>query len=99
PELLRAAGWRASRYGVAGELVDLERGELVPARALVDRLVERVGPELSATGDGDAVAALVDGLFARGTGADRQRAAYARRGRIDDVIDLVIRETAAVVSP
>jgi carboxylate-amine ligase len=99
PELLRAATWRASRHGLSGELVDLERGELVPARTLVDRLVERVGPQLSATGDGDAVAALVDGLFARGTGADRQRAAYARRGRIDDVVDLVIRETTAVVSP
>ncbi len=99
PEPLRAAGWRASRHGVSGDLVDLERGELVPARAMVDRLVERVDAELSATGDADAVTALVDDLFARGTGADRQRAAYARRGRIDDVVDLVIHETITVASP
>lgn len=93
PELLRAAAWRASRYGLVGELFDLERRERVPARVLVDRLVVQVGPALAEVGDADTVADRVDRLFARGTGAQRQRAAYGRRQRLSDVVDLVVCET------
>jgi carboxylate-amine ligase len=36
--------WRAIRYGLSGELIDLERGDVVAARARVERLVEWVLP-------------------------------------------------------
>ena len=36
--------WRAIRYGLSGELIDLERGDVVPARARLDRLLEWVAP-------------------------------------------------------
>ena len=36
--------WRAIRYGLSGELIDLERGDVVPARARLERLLEWVGP-------------------------------------------------------
>lgn len=93
PEVLRAATWRAARDGIQGELLDPVAGELVPARAMVDRLVARVAPALAAAGDLEAVAAMVDNLLTRGTGADRQRAALRQRGRIADVVDLIVRET------
>lgn len=93
PEALRAASWRAARHGLSGGLFDVERGELVAARVLVDRLVDRVRPALADTGDLGTVTDLVADLFARGTGADRQRAAFARRGALPDVVDLLIRET------
>ncbi|WP_018637816.1 carboxylate-amine ligase [Parafrankia elaeagni] len=93
PEVLRAATWRAARDGIQGELVDPVSGELVKARAMVDRLVERISPALAAAGDLAAVGGMVDTLFARGTGADRQRAMLRRRGRIADVVDLIVRET------
>jgi carboxylate-amine ligase len=44
--------WRAIRHGLSGELIDLERGDVVPARARVERLVEWVLPvadEIGAT--------------------------------------------------
>ena len=44
--------WRAIRHGLAGELIDLERGDVLPARARVERLVEWVLPvadEIGAT--------------------------------------------------
>jgi len=44
--------WRAIRYGLSGELIDLERGDVLPARARVERLVEWVLPvadEIGAT--------------------------------------------------
>ncbi|OHV45653.1 carboxylate--amine ligase [Pseudofrankia sp. BMG5.36] len=94
PELLRAASWRAARYGLSAELLDPECGERATARTVVDRLVTRVGPALAAAGDLETVVRGVGELFDRGTGADRQRAAYHRRGRIHDVVDLVLRETA-----
>jgi carboxylate-amine ligase len=36
--------WRAIRYGLSGELLDLERGEALPARARLERLLEWVAP-------------------------------------------------------
>ncbi len=44
--------WRAIRYGLSGELIDLERGDVLPARARIERLLEWVGPvadEIGAT--------------------------------------------------
>jgi glutamate---cysteine ligase / carboxylate-amine ligase len=89
PELVRAAGWRAARDGMSGELVDLVSGRprLAPAWDLVARLVERVTPQLDAVGDLDVVTAGLSELRTAGTGAERQRAAYDRRGSLDDVLD------------
>ena len=36
--------WRAIRHGLSGELIDLERGDVVPARARLERLLEWVVP-------------------------------------------------------
>ena len=36
--------WRAIRYGLSGELIDLERGKALPARARLERLFEWVAP-------------------------------------------------------
>jgi carboxylate-amine ligase len=42
--LLEENFWRAIRYGLSGELLDLERGVPVPARARLEQLVEWVQP-------------------------------------------------------
>src|SRR5919197_2493213 len=42
--LLEENLWRAIRYGLSGELIDLRRGEIVPARARLERLLEWVEP-------------------------------------------------------
>jgi carboxylate-amine ligase len=42
--LLEENFWRAIRHGLSGELIDLERGEVVPARARLEQLVEWVLP-------------------------------------------------------
>jgi carboxylate-amine ligase len=44
--------WRAIRYGLGGELIDLERGDVLPARARLERLLEWLAPvadEIGAT--------------------------------------------------
>jgi carboxylate-amine ligase len=42
--LIEENTWRAIRYGLAGELIDLERGRVEPARAALERLLEWVQP-------------------------------------------------------
>lgn len=93
PELLRAAQWQAARSGLADRLVDLTSGRPVPAPDLVHALVDHVTPALEAHGDLDEVRTLVDQLLARGTSAARQRAAHERCGSLEDVVELLIRET------
>ena len=44
PRLLEENLWRAIRYGLSGELIDFARGEAVPARTHLERLVEWVRP-------------------------------------------------------
>jgi glutamate---cysteine ligase / carboxylate-amine ligase len=44
PRLLEENMWRAIRYGMSGELLDLERGEPVPARDRIRRLIDWVSP-------------------------------------------------------
>jgi len=42
--LLEENMWRAIRYGLAGELLDFERGEQVPAKARIEQLLDWVAP-------------------------------------------------------
>ncbi len=55
-------------------------------------------PALEAEGDWDEVRAQVQDTLERGNGAQRQRAAYQRAGRWEDVVDLIVAETAASCS-
>ncbi|WP_433313599.1 carboxylate-amine ligase [Micromonospora chersina] len=91
--LLVAAHWRAAHDGLEGEGVDFTDGELRPAWELLDRLVERVSPELARHGDLDQVTDLLGGLRRHGSGAARQRAVFARTGKLVDVVADVARQT------
>lgn len=93
PEVLRAATWRAARYGVDRDLIDVERGKSVPAAQLVDRLLERLEPSLEEHGETSLILELVKRTMSEGTGANRQRAALSKGGRIQDVVDLIVEET------
>jgi carboxylate-amine ligase len=42
--LIEENTWRAIRYGLSGELIDFDRGDVVPARARIERLIEWVAP-------------------------------------------------------
>ena len=93
PELLRAAHWLASRDGLAAELVDVEAGRSVPAREVIEKLLAFARPALEKVGDWEEVSALVHETLERGNGADRQRQAYERTGRLGDVVGMLIEET------
>jgi carboxylate-amine ligase len=61
----------------------------------VGALVDYVRPALEEEGEYEEVSALVATTLERGTGAERQRAVFARSGRLEDVVDLIVGETAA----
>lgn len=91
-ELLRAAQWRAARYGLAGDLVSPTTGDLVPARAALDDLVGLVRPQLEAAGDLDLVRDALPRVLAGG-GATRQRQAFERTGSLTAVVDDLVERT------
>lgn len=90
----RAAIWRAARGGLTGELLDDSRHPRpIPAAQAVRALLGRLAPQLHELGDFDEVEQLVETTLARGNSADRQRAAMAENGELDDVVQLVVDET------
>lgn len=92
--LHRAAMWQAARGGLSGMLLDDSRHPRpIPAAQAVRALLERLRPDLEALGDYPDIHDLLEAVLARGNSADRQRAAFAEAGRLDDVMDLVIEET------
>jgi carboxylate-amine ligase len=94
PELLRTAHWVASRHGLDAELVDIELERTVPAREVIEKLLAFTCPALEEHGDWEEVSALVRDTLRQGNGARRQRRAYERAGRLEDVVDVLIEETA-----
>ena len=94
PEVLRAAKWRAARYGLTAELIDVEEGRAVPARQMIGKMMTSLRPSLEELGEWEEVSSLVSETLGRGTGSQRQREAYARAGRLEDVVDLIVSETA-----
>ena len=94
PPVHRSAIWRAARSGLAGVLLDGGRHPVpLPAAEAVDRLVQRLRPQLTELGDWAEVGELAAATLARGNSADRQRAAYAERGQLSDVVQQVVAET------
>ncbi|MFB9876688.1 glutamate--cysteine ligase [Planobispora siamensis] len=93
-EVLRAAFWRAAHDGLEGHGLEPVSGTLMPAWRLVDEMVDHVRGALSAAGDLERVTAGLARLRRVGSGAARQREAYAGRGSIHDVVTALARQTA-----
>jgi carboxylate-amine ligase len=78
--------WRAIRYGLAGELIDLERGDVLPARARVERLIDWVLPVANEIGAAEWL------QLPEQNAAERQIARFGEIGDLAEIYgDLVIR--------
>ncbi|MGH8901719.1 MAG: carboxylate-amine ligase [Egibacteraceae bacterium] len=93
-ELLTVASWQAARFGVTGTLIDVQAGRPVPAADRIRQLLRYIRPALEEEGDWEEVRLMVEDVLRRGTSAQRQRAVFARRGCLADVVDQLIAETA-----
>ncbi len=98
PELLRAAVWRAARYGLDADLIDVAERRARPAREVVNELLSYVRPALEDHEAWTEVSTLVKETLERGNGATRQRAAYAQNESLTDVVDFAVAETFKNIS-
>lgn len=92
-DLLRAAKWRAARYGVSERLLDPVTGGLESAPVLLDRFVAILREPLEVAGDLDLVRDGIARVLAGG-GASRQRAALERTERMEAVVDDLVERTS-----
>jgi YbdK family carboxylate-amine ligase len=84
--LLRAARWRAGRFGLDGALWSFSRGELVDGRAAVRDLLAELRPDLEEHGEYDTASGLTAALLDRGSSAARQRSVARRGGGLHAVV-------------
>lgn len=97
--LLRLATWRASHDGVGGVLVDPVTARPEPAAVVLGRLLDHVRDALETFGDLERVEAGAERLLRVGSGSAVQRRAYARTGRLVDVVAEAERRTSGVRWP
>ncbi len=97
--LLHAAYWRAARDGLEGWGLEVNSARLAPAWQLADDLLRHIRQTLFTAGDLAMVTRQLARLRRVGSGAARQRAAYARRRDPHDVISLLSRQTAPKPRP
>ena len=93
PEVLAAAQWKASRWGLEADLADIDIAEVVPARQLIEKLLVFVHPALEDFGEWEEVTALIQNVLHQGNGATRQRRIFAQQESLQDVVDYLIEET------
>ncbi len=91
-ELLKAAHWRAARFGLSQKLIDVLAGESIPAHTLIERLLAFLRPALEANGDWAEVSRLVLATLQKRNGAERQRVAFAQSGCLGNVVDFLAEE-------
>lgn len=72
--------WMAAREGLDARLLDPMTGGVSDARSVVQLMLRMLAPALQATNDLDFVTDRLARLLTDGTGADRQRRAFARDG-------------------
>jgi len=79
PRLIEENFWRATRYGLSGELIDLSSGRVRPARAALEELVEWMLPMATELGTEDELEIPV------ANSAERQIARFEEGASLKDV--------------
>jgi glutamate---cysteine ligase / carboxylate-amine ligase len=84
--------WRASRYGIDGQLIDFGREREVAERELIREylaFVDDVVDELDSREEIEYIRWILD----HGTGADRQLHVFQETGDLRRVVEFMVRET------
>ena len=84
--------WRASRYGLDGNLIDFGKKEEVPLRSLMEEylaFVDDVVDEL----DSRQEIEYIRKMLVMGSGADRQLKVFRETGDLQKVVDYILAET------
>jgi carboxylate-amine ligase len=82
--------WRATRHGLDGRLIDLERAEEYPAREVIDRLLAWTSPVRGQL--------AIDPVFPELNGAQRQRRMIEAGATREEVFAASVNETRETYS-
>ncbi len=97
--LIEENKWRATRYGLDAEVVDFAQSRRLTMRSAVHELLDFVDEGVDDLGTRPEMTYLRSLLDdPRGTGADRQMAAYEQTGSIADVVQLLRQQTVEGLS-
>jgi carboxylate-amine ligase len=86
--------WLAARHGLEGELVDLPSSDRVRAKALAQRLLDRLREHAQDLGSGDDLEGIAD-LLAAGSGGHRQLVVYEANHDLHEVMAEIVAGTGA----
>ncbi|HEX8673570.1 MAG TPA: carboxylate-amine ligase [Longimicrobium sp.] len=92
-DLIEENKWRAVRYGLEGQLVDLGKQEELPARALIREILEWFIDDVVDDLGSRAEVEYAFRILEEGSSADRQLAVFERTGSLRAVVDHLIAET------
>lgn len=87
---LRTWSWRAARSGVEDQLISPATGTPTQAGDVVSELLELLRPVLAEYQEDEHVHTIVADMLGHGTGARRQRDAYATRHDLRDVLEAAL---------
>ncbi len=84
--------WRASRYGLAGKLIDFGKQVEVPVRELIQEYMEFIDDVVDELECREEVN-YIHRILEMGSGADRQLRVYEQTNDLKSVVDYIIQET------
>ena len=99
PEILQVAQWYAARYGLTGNLIDVESKIPVSAAELINNFLNYLRPALEKFGDWQTISTSVQKILDRGNGAQRQLAVYQKNQSLEAVIDYIVEQTKMFSTP
>jgi carboxylate-amine ligase len=86
--------WRASRYGLDGNLIDFGKQAEVNTRELILELLDFIDDVVDDLGSRHAME-YVRTILKNGTGADRQLAVFKQTGNLESVVDYITEQSLA----
>ena len=84
--------WRAARYGLDGKMIDFGKQTEVPARQLIEEILEFVSDVVPDLGSQEEIS-YIRRIMEHGNGADRQLRVFHETGDLKKVVDYMIEET------
>jgi carboxylate-amine ligase len=86
--LINENKFRASRYGIEGNMIDFGKEEEVNTRVLIYELLDFIDDVLPHLGSKHAIAHVHE-ILEKGTGADKQLAVFEETGSLERVVDFI----------
>jgi carboxylate-amine ligase len=94
PLLTAENKWRAARFGMEATFYDFAAKQKISARDMSRKLVEELHPISQDLRCEEELSGILE-ILDRGTGAELQRAAFAKHGTLEDVVEYLVGATAS----